>query len=128
MIDSNISNPSNSFRKGKKPIIVGTLNQHRSFRAAENMRDWFHENVGKKKTYKLGICIIQEPYLIKNRLGLFNGLEMMSRSKNGYNVQAWVSFHLAKSTTPLSKSIFEHYNNNIPALELKQQKFLRYPH
>ena len=60
-----------SFRKNgsmKKNIIVGQLNSHRTFKAAENLRDWFHLNVGKKRRFKLGILLIQEPYLINNRI------------------------------------------------------------
>ena len=48
-------------------------------------------------------------------------------SKNGYNIEAWVSFHPVKLTFPLSKSIFEQWDKNTPVLEAKQQKLLGYP-
>ena len=54
----------------KKHIVVGQLNQHRSYKAAENHRDWYFENVDKKKPFKLGICLIQEPFLRNNKLAL----------------------------------------------------------
>ena len=76
-------NANDSFRENEhRKIIVSQLNQHRSFRAAENHRDWYYENIGKKKRYNLGICIIQEPYLINNKLGLFNGLEIFQYQGN----------------------------------------------
>ena len=77
------SQNSNTFRNSiKKKIIISQLNQHRSFKAAENHRDWFHENVGKNKKFKYGINLIQEPYLIRNKLGLFDGLEIFQHQGN----------------------------------------------
>ena len=87
------------FRKPRKKLIsVSQLNQHRSYKAAENHRDWFHDNVGKNKTYRLGICLIQEPFLRKNRLSLFDGLEIFQYQGDervraciavSKNIEAW---------------------------------------
>ena len=94
-------NVFDSFRKddaNRKRILVGQLNQHRSFKAAENHRDWFHQHVGKKKEYKCGICLITEPYIVNNRLKLFDGLEIFQYNGNeriraciaiSKGIQAW---------------------------------------
>ena len=88
-LSQNTSDTCDSFRNNsseeKSTIIFGQQNLHKAYKASQDINKWFHRNVGKKKRYTMGILLVQEPSIHKNKntISGFFGVEIhQATSKN----------------------------------------------